>query len=99
MERGSPGQGHAHRWARSVDGRGAPKLNSLLIKARLSGMNIYHARTSKLVSDFLSLEQSLVTNSPHAACSRAGTWAAWAELVTKDRSIDKKSETSFEVLA
>ena len=62
-------------------------------------MNIYYARTSKLVSDFLSLEQSLVTNSAHVACSRAGTWAAWAELVTKDRSSDKKSETSFEVLA
>ena len=69
------------------------------IQARLSGINIYYARTSKLVSDFLSLERSLVTNSAHVACSRAGTWAAWAELVTKDRSRDKKSETSFEVLA
>ena len=36
------------------------------IQASLSGMNIYHARTSKLVSDFLSLERSLVTNSAHA---------------------------------
>ena len=61
-------------------------------------MNIYDARTSKLVSDFLSLERSLVTNSAHAAYSRAGTWAAWAKLVTKDRLSDKKSETSFEVL-
>ena len=59
-------------------------------------MNIYYARTSKLVSDFLSYEQSLVTNFAHVACSQAGTWA---ELVTKDRSSDKKSETSFEVLA
>ena len=31
------------------------------IQARLSGMNIYYARTSKLVSDFLYLERSLVT--------------------------------------
>ena len=43
-------------------------------------MNIYYARTSKLVSDFLSFERSLVTNSAHVACSRAGTWAAWAEV-------------------
>ena len=43
-----------------------------------------------------SLERSLVTKSAHVACSRAGTWA---ELVTKDRSSDKKCETSFEVLA
>ena len=62
-------------------------------------MNIYYARTSKLVSDFLYLERSLVHTLAQLACSRAGTWAAWAELVTKDRSIDKKSETSFEVLA
>ena len=62
-------------------------------------MNIYHARTSKLVSDFLYLELSLVHTLAHLACSRAGTWAAWAELVTKDRSSDKKSETNFEVLA
>ena len=77
----------------------ALKLNSRLIKARLSGMNIYYARTSKLVLDFLSLERSLVTNSAHVACSRAGTWAVWAELVTKDHSSDKKSKTSFVVLA
>ena len=62
-------------------------------------MNIYYARTPKLVSDLLSHERSLVTNSAHAGCSRAGTWAEWAELVTKDRSSDKKFETSFEVLA
>ena len=69
------------------------------IQARLSGMNIYYARTSKLVSDFLSLERSLVTNSAHAAHVPARLQATWAELVTKDRSSDKKSETSFEVLA
>ena len=62
-------------------------------------MNIYYARTSKLVLDFLSLEQSLVTNSAQAAHVLARLQAAWAELVTKDRSSDKKSETSFEVLA
>ena len=69
------------------------------IQARLSGMNIYHARTSKLVLDFLSLKRSLFTKSAHVAYSRAGTLAAWAELVTKDRSSDKKSETIVEVLA
>ena len=69
------------------------------IQARLSGMNIYHARTSKLVSDFLYLERSLVHNSAHAAHVPARLQATWAELVTKDRSSDKKSETSFEVLA
>ena len=37
------------------------------IQARLSGINIYYARTSKLVLDFLSVELSLVTNSAHAA--------------------------------
>ena len=62
-------------------------------------MNIYYARTSKLVSDFLYLERSLVHTLAQLACSRAGTWADWAELVTKDRSSDKKSKTSFEVLA
>ena len=62
-------------------------------------MNIYYARTSKLVSDFLSHEQSLVTNSAHAAHVPARLQAARAELVTKHRSSDKKSETSFEVLA
>ena len=41
----------------------------------------------------------LVTNSAHAAHVPARLQAAWAELVTKDRSSDKKSETSFEVLA
>ena len=30
------------------------------IQARYSGMNIYYTRTSKLVSDFLSVERSLV---------------------------------------
>ena len=30
------------------------------IQARLSGMNVYYARTSKLVSDFLYLERCLV---------------------------------------
>ena len=69
------------------------------IQARLSGMNIYYARTSKLVSDFLSLKRSLVTNSAHAAHVLARLQAVWAELVTKDRSSDKKSKTSFEVLA
>ena len=62
-------------------------------------MNIYYARTSKLVSDFLSLEWSLVTNSAHAAHVPALLQATWAELVTKDRLSDKKFETSFEVLA
>ena len=69
------------------------------IQARLSGMNIYYARISKLVSDFLSLEWSLVTNSAHAAHVPALLQATWAELVTKDRLSDKKFETSFEVLA
>ena len=62
-------------------------------------MNIYYARTLKLVLDFLSLDRSLVHPLAQLACSRAGTWAAWAELVTKDRLSDKKSEASFEVLA
>ena len=62
-------------------------------------MNIYYARTSKQVSDFLYLEQSLVHNSAHAAHVPARLQAVWAELVTKDRSSDKKSETSFKVLA
>ena len=66
------------------------------IQARPSGMNIYYARASKLVSDFLSLERSLVHTLAQLACSRVGTWA---ELWTKDRSRYKKSETSFEVLA
>ena len=52
----------------------------------------------KLVSDFLSLERSLVTNSAHTAHVPARLQATWAELVNKDRSSDKKSETSFEVL-
>ena len=50
------------------------------IQARLSGMNIHYARTPKLVSDFLYLERSLVHTLAQVACSRAGTWAAWAEL-------------------
>ena len=62
-------------------------------------MNIHYARTSKLDSDFLSLERSFVTNSAHAAQVPARLQAAWAELVTKHRLSDKKSETSFEVLA
>ena len=48
---------------------------------------------------FLSLERCLVTNSALSAHVPARLQAAWAELVTKDRSSDEKSETSFEVLA
>ena len=62
-------------------------------------MNIYYAKTSKLVSGFLYLERSLVHTLAQLACSRAGTWAVWAELWTKDRPRYKKSKTSFEVLA
>ena len=69
------------------------------IQARLSGMNIYHARTSKLVSVFLYLKRSLVHNSAHAAHVPARLQASWARVWTKDRSRYKKSETSFEVLA
>ena len=50
------------------------------IQARLSGMNIYHARTSKLVSDFLYLEWSLVHNSAHAAHVPAQLQASWARV-------------------
>ena len=50
------------------------------IQARLSGMNIHYARTSKLVSDFLSLERSLVTNSAHAAHVPARLQASWARV-------------------
>ena len=38
----------------------ATKLNSQLIKARLSGMNTYAIRSLKLFSDFLYLVQPLV---------------------------------------
>ena len=50
------------------------------IQARLSRMNIHHARTSKLVSDFLYLERSLVHNSAHAAHVPARLQASWARV-------------------
>ena len=53
-------------------------------------MNIYYARTSKLVSDFLSLERSLVTNSAHAAHVPARLQATWAELVRRGGLSDQK---------
>ena len=68
-------------------------------QARLSGMNTYYARTSKLVSDFLYLERSLVHTLAQLGWLRTESQADKAEMWTKDRSTDKKSETSFEVLA
>ena len=53
------------------------------IQARLTGMNNNYARTSKLVSDFLYLERSLIHTLAQLACSRAGTWAAWADVVCR----------------
>ena len=50
------------------------------IQARLSGMNIYYARTSKLVSDFMYLERFLVHNSAHAAHVPARLQASWARV-------------------
>ena len=38
------------------------------------------------------------TNSAHVACSRASTWAAWAEVGQLDRSTYQNSETSFVLL-
>ena len=60
------------------------------IQARLSGMNIHNARTSKLVSDFLSLEWALVTNSAHAAHVPARLQATWAELARRGGLSDQK---------
>ena len=54
-------------------------------------MNIYYARTSKLVSDFLSLERSLVTNSAHAAHVPARLQATWAELAHRGSVSDQKN--------
>ena len=50
------------------------------IQARLSGMNTYYARTSKLVSDFLYLERSLVHTLAQLGWLRTESQADWAML-------------------
>ena len=50
------------------------------IQARLSGMNIYYARTSKLVSDFLYLERRLVHTLAQLGWLRTESQADWAVL-------------------
>ena len=62
-------------------------------------MKIYDARTSKLVSEFLSLKPSLVTNSAQLGSSTKLSLLAGPKWRLKTVQGTKKSETSFEVLA
>ena len=63
------------------------------ILVRLSGMNIYYARTSKLVSDFLYLERSLVHNFAQSAGSAKSVNLAGPDCGLKAVGVTKNPKT------